>query len=53
MKKQYVIESKGFTQGIGSATYRKKRKEKIEELKRQIFELKNIKKWDNKLITTT
>lgn len=41
MKKQYVIESKGFTQGVGSATYAKKRKERLEELKRQIAELEN------------
>ena len=39
MKKQYVIESKGFTQGLGSAYYAKKRKEKLEDMKRQIAEL--------------
>lgn len=39
MKKQYVIESKGFTQGLGSVAYSKKRKEKLEQLKRQIAEL--------------
>ena len=42
MKKQYVIESKGFTNGIGSSTYAKKRKEKLEELKRQILELEKL-----------
>ncbi len=47
MKKQYVIESKGFTQGVGSAPYAKKRKERIEELERQIAELKKLQKNDN------
>ena len=47
MKKQYVIESKGFTQGIGSVAYSKKRKEKLEELKRQIAELEKLEQNDN------
>ena len=44
MKKQYVIESKGFTQGIGSSKYIEKRKKQKEELKRQIAELKKLAK---------
>ena len=47
MKKQYVIESKGFTQGIGSASYSKKRREKLEELKRQIAELEKLENNDD------
>lgn len=47
MKKQYVIESKGFTQGIGSAKYAEKRKKQIEELKRQIAELEKLEQNDN------
>jgi len=47
MKKQYVIESKGFTQGIGSAKYAEKRKKKMEELKRQIAELEKLEQNDN------
>ena len=46
MKKKYVIESKGFTQGLGSASYSKKISERLEEIKRQlkdIEELENIK----------
>ena len=39
MKKKYVIESKGFTQGIGSTSYSKKRIEKLQDLKKQIAEL--------------
>ena len=42
MSKQYVIESKGFTQGIGSASYSKKRKEQLKELKRQIEEMEKL-----------
>jgi len=33
--KKYVIESKGFTQGIGSSSYKEKRKKQIENLKKQ------------------
>ena len=33
--KKYVIESKGFTQGIGSSFYKEKRKKQIEDLKKQ------------------
>ena len=33
--KKYVIESKGFTQGIGSSSYKEKRKKQIEDLKKQ------------------
>lgn len=32
--KKYVIESKGFTQGIGSSSYKEKRKKQIEDLKK-------------------
>ena len=39
MEKKYVIESKGFTQGLGSSTYFKKRKEKLEQLKIEIAEI--------------
>ena len=39
MKKKYVIESKGFIQGIGSVKHAEKRNKKKEELKRQIAEL--------------
>jgi len=42
MSKQYVIESKGFTKGIGSASYSKKRKEQLKELKRQIEEMEKL-----------
>jgi len=47
MKKQYVIESKGFTQGLGSSNYSKKRKQKLEDLKRQIAELERLENNDN------
>ena len=43
MNKQYVIESKGFTKGIGSSEWKNKNKRKLEELKRQITELENNK----------
>tara|TARA_R110000851_G_scaffold261371_1_gene413854 strand:+ start:326 stop:469 length:144 start_codon:yes stop_codon:yes gene_type:complete len=47
MKKQYVIESKGFTNGIGSAKKREENKKKLEELKRQIAELEKLEQNDN------
>jgi hypothetical protein len=40
MKKQYIIEGKGFTNGIGSAKYRKEKQKKIEELKKQLAKIK-------------
>ena len=36
MKKQYVIESKGFKEGVGSFKYSQKRKNEIKELKNKI-----------------
>ena len=37
MKKQYVIESKGFKEGVGSFKYSQKRKNEIKELKKKIL----------------
>lgn len=42
MKKQYVIESEGFKNGIGSTKYSNKRKSKLEELKKQIAEFEKL-----------
>jgi hypothetical protein len=41
MSKKYVIESKGYTEGIGSTSYSQKRKERLEEIKKQLAELEN------------
>ena len=43
MKKQYVIESKGFRQGIGSFKYFEKRKKQLEQIKKELSELENKK----------
>mgnify|MGYP003655835833 CR=1 FL=1 len=37
MSKKYIIESKGFTDGLGSSNYHKKRKSEIEYLKENIL----------------
>jgi len=37
-QKEYVIESKGFTEGPGSAAYRQKQKEKLASIKKQLAE---------------
>ena len=39
MKKEYVIESKGFVEGIGSSKYSQKRRNEIKELEDKIKEL--------------
>ena len=44
MNKDYIIESKGFNEGVGSSVYFEKRALKLEELKRQIAELEKKKK---------
>jgi len=41
-EKQYVIESKGFTQGIGSSAYKLKRREELEKLKNEINDLEKM-----------
>lgn len=37
--KKYIIESKGFTNGLGSSKRREENKNKLKELKRQISEI--------------
>ncbi len=38
MKTKYIIESKGFTQGIGSSKYRKEKRKELEDMQEA---------WDN------
>tara|TARA_R110000737_G_scaffold2749_1_gene7540 strand:+ start:7265 stop:7426 length:162 start_codon:yes stop_codon:yes gene_type:complete len=42
MKKKYVIESKGFKEGIGSSKYSQKRRNEIKELEDKIKELEYV-----------
>ena len=43
--KEYVIESKGFKNGIGSKAYSDRRNKRLEDIKRQLAELENNKNY--------
>lgn len=43
MKKQYKIDSKGFTKGIGSSAWKKNNDLKIKQLKLEIAQLQKLK----------
>lgn len=47
MKKQYVIESRGFTHGIGSTYYKEKRNKLKEQLQKQLEKLERLEKESN------
>jgi hypothetical protein len=42
MKKQYIIESKGFREGVGSSKYLQKQRNEIMELEAKIKELEKL-----------
>tara|TARA_R110002153_G_scaffold72797_1_gene190139 strand:- start:333 stop:479 length:147 start_codon:yes stop_codon:yes gene_type:complete len=41
VKKEYVIDSKGFKSGVGSSKYSQKRRNEIKELEDKIKKLEN------------